>query len=952
MLLLFLSFSHLSAQMTLSSVNCGQLSVEVDPVAYTGSNHGSNCSYCCGAGTISCQKMTYNVYLRAANISGGISLPTSGNFGLVYSEIYITLKLSRDTNAVASYIDTAQTENCLASYLSTIPDGSYEINAGEDEVTLHISADAGDATPTIPFLNFLSNGLLFGIVVDAFPGEGLGISCVEFSYVSAEECEDSTCTGVNNTPFPAPSNANNKVSISLGDIDCDQEEYIDLPILITSTITSDISFLDFAVVVSNDAPDGFFAAPEFIDILGSTSPSVSVIFNESTSQYIAHISYSSPSWSVLLGTDKQLGVLRIYRPPNLCQGYTIVSSLIPGRVIVPGQSNSNCMSFSTGASMLALCEVEEMDICDEFQFDITTEDDLPDCSTLQVRATLSWDPGDFSGADSLNFNQIRVILEFPLENGVTITNAVLENFSCPGSGNDPVTCAAGCNVSGGNRVEVCINVVTPIWVRNNASILVTFDAPVGCVSDAIVRKVLLKRPYEDACQPSINEPQTGTFPYCSPEMEDFIQGKIATELGCWIQEVHVAIVATETTCNSSVTTGRDGEGNPICEHYTSGCLCDINTAGTYTITPTKNDNPLNGVTTYDLVLISKHILGIEPLSTPYKMIAADVNQSGSITPFDIVETRKLILGVVDTFPFDVSWRFVLDTFTFPNVNNPFQTAFPEFVNISALPDTLVNFIGIKIGDVNNSAAVDCDSCNAFKPQAGSYALRAPRRNALKAGDYYTLPVRAGGEAPLVALQSAFRFDPNLLELISPSLGDAPGLSSYNFNLAQANEGIIRISWFAQPDALEEETLRPGQSLFNLTFRVKQDLPENTQILGIDENLMPCLGWAEDGTAYALQMAASNQRDETGQPDMPVWLRCRPNPSPGEVVFDIVALPQPRRAQLTVFDAFGQRVWWRDLGKETGPLQVNVPEAASWPKGVYHWELRFDKQKSSGTFIRQ
>ncbi|MBK8427676.1 MAG: hypothetical protein IPL27_17645 [Lewinellaceae bacterium] len=60
----------------------------------------------------------------------------------------------------------------------------------------------------------------------------------------------------------------------------------------------------------------------------------------------------------------------------------------------------------------------------------------------------------------------------------------------------------------------------------------------------------------------------------------------------------------------------------------------------YTLTPTKDDNPLNGVTTYDLVLVSKHILGLEPLNTPYKMIAADANRSGSITTFDIVEFRN------------------------------------------------------------------------------------------------------------------------------------------------------------------------------------------------------------------------------------------------------------------------------------------------------------------------
>ncbi len=62
----------------------------------------------------------------------------------------------------------------------------------------------------------------------------------------------------------------------------------------------------------------------------------------------------------------------------------------------------------------------------------------------------------------------------------------------------------------------------------------------------------------------------------------------------------------------------------------------------YTIIPKKNDNPLNGLTTYDLVLISKHILGIEALKCYWQRLAADVNCSGSISTFDIVVARTVI----------------------------------------------------------------------------------------------------------------------------------------------------------------------------------------------------------------------------------------------------------------------------------------------------------------------
>ena len=40
----------------------------------------------------------------------------------------------------------------------------------------------------------------------------------------------------------------------------------------------------------------------------------------------------------------------------------------------------------------------------------------------------------------------------------------------------------------------------------------------------------------------------------------------------------------------------------------------------YTVTPKKVDNPLNGVSTYDLVLMTKHILGVQPFESPYQWI--------------------------------------------------------------------------------------------------------------------------------------------------------------------------------------------------------------------------------------------------------------------------------------------------------------------------------------------
>lgn len=125
--------------------------------------------------------------------------------------------------------------------------------------------------------------------------------------------------------------------------------------------------------------------------------------------------------------------------------------------------------------------------------------------------------------------------------------------------------------------------------------------------------------------------------------------------------------------------------------------------GDYSVSPSKNNSFLNGVTTNDIVLIRKHILQSVPLSSPYKIIAADVNGSGSVTTADIVLLRQHILDPFMTFTQNTSWRFVDADYVFPDPEQPFLEVFPEiWSENNVVSDKTVNFIGVKIGDVNNT----------------------------------------------------------------------------------------------------------------------------------------------------------------------------------------------------------------------------------------------------------
>lgn len=125
-----------------------------------------------------------------------------------------------------------------------------------------------------------------------------------------------------------------------------------------------------------------------------------------------------------------------------------------------------------------------------------------------------------------------------------------------------------------------------------------------------------------------------------------------------------------------------------------------------TIRAVKSNDPLNGVTTHDIMLISRHILGLEPFDSPYELIAADANMDGKVTIFDMVLLRKLILGIIDELPHGNSWRFWLADYTFPNPANPFSPPFPESYFIPNGEEATVLpyfFEGVKIGDVDFSA---------------------------------------------------------------------------------------------------------------------------------------------------------------------------------------------------------------------------------------------------------
>ena len=207
--------------------------------------------------------------------------------------------------------------------------------------------------------------------------------------------------------------------------------------------------------------------------------------------------------------------------------------------------------------------------------------------------------------------------------------------------------------------------------------------------------------YQDFCISFVDVQDNNSDDICPDSLSmAIVQGDIFTEELKQVSNVSVGLSSSLPTIMS------DYSG-----HYNFGSMP---IGGQYNIIPEKNDFHLNGVSTLDLILIQRHILGIERIKSPYKLIAADVDGDGKISSTDLIELRKLILGIYDEFPDNKSWSFVDAEYEFLDEWNPWAENYPQTYSIDFLSGAMdVDFIGMKTGDVNGSVDFGGDSEDEF-----------------------------------------------------------------------------------------------------------------------------------------------------------------------------------------------------------------------------------------------
>lgn len=414
---------------------------------------------------------------------------------------------------------------------------------------------------------------------------------------------------------------------------------------------------------------------------------------------------------------------------------------------------------------------------------------------------------------------------------------------------------------------------------------------------------------------------------CYQPLELSVSGYIENEKGTGLANTKVTI-----TGNDETTVFTSADGNFIFPALSG----DDN----YTLRPEKDGDYLNGVTTFDMVLISRHILGINALNSPYKLVAADINKSGSVTTFDLVHLRRTILQLNEGFPNNQSWRFIEADFVFPNPENPFQTSFPESIAFNGLEeDAMADFVAIKVGDVNNNASTSLidEQGEARKQERKTFWTEDQE---FTADEWIEVDIYAKDFQQTNGFQYALDLDEDFLSFAELEVDSSlKGFGPDNYSWNQRN-GRLMISWH-DPKGI---SISPEKRLFRFYFKSKGAGRLSEALKVSFSDLKPELyqelsdGSIENSSLDLVYRTKKIDDFELLTNKDIVLEQNEPNPFRGQTSIPFF-LPEETMVQLTIFDLSGKIVWQERGGFKQGWNQIELEATTLQASGLLYYQLQ-------------
>ncbi len=401
-----------------------------------------------------------------------------------------------------------------------------------------------------------------------------------------------------------------------------------------------------------------------------------------------------------------------------------------------------------------------------------------------------------------------------------------------------------------------------------------------------------------------------------------IQGAVMTSTNQFVEDVEIELY------QPSIDAYYKDKTDQLGQYEFSGMSIGYN----YQVTAQKEDDPLNGVSTLDLVLIQNHIVGNRPFSDPYKIIASDVSNNGSLSASDIVILRKVLLGLDENFPDNRSWKFVNSGQEFFDPLSPWP--FSEFIDIEDLNEAnaIKDFTAVKVGDVNDSASPS--SRIKHVETRNSNKLTLIQSQTIKNSDVI-VRFQPTEDISLRGIQFSADFDDSLYELVNIE----SRLKNFSSEHYHVQDGQLNVSWnHTTNQALDKD------ELLLVTFRRKaENIIGEVPVISLINSRLRGEIYTENYETRGLDI------DLESSVNTAITVNIGPNPFINQTVINIIADSVEGESEMRILDESGRLVLKQTLSnKERHTITLSANQLNG--PGVYLCQLISGAQKMTKKIV--
>lgn len=372
----------------------------------------------------------------------------------------------------------------------------------------------------------------------------------------------------------------------------------------------------------------------------------------------------------------------------------------------------------------------------------------------------------------------------------------------------------------------------------------------------------------------------------------------------------------------------------------------VTTGSNFTITPQKNINLFNGVNAADVSAIQRHVAHISLITDFFRLVAADVNKSYTITTQDASILNQAILGnpaALNIMNNTKSWRNIPTNYNYPSPAGPNTLpVFPEKRTLTGITGdtTGLDFYGVKVGDVNEVNSIANPANKPGKPVT-PLIWNVPDC-ILKAGETVETLFSAFEFTDIAAYQFALWFDSTHLKLdqIEIIANELSLDETNNFGTYNASSGELRTLWADTTSV----SLPAAAPVFRLQFTVLQDGNHLSDVLRLDSSIMEAAAYDTSLAPRQVQLlftdcTLTNQYEQgIGNTAAKLQLlQNRPNPFSDGTVIGFI-LPDASDAQLRILDVNGREILHIDKSYPAGYNEETLRLGELTSAGMLYYEL--------------